>query len=61
MIVFNLNKLLTSKSNKILYINPARLEAGMDAIIKGPPLSLISIAGMVPEHDAKLFDFKVDK
>ncbi len=46
---------------KILYINPARLEAGMDAVIKGPPLSLISIAGMVPEHDAKLFDFKVDK
>ncbi|MFW9948044.1 MAG: B12-binding domain-containing radical SAM protein [Candidatus Odinarchaeota archaeon] len=46
---------------KILYINPARLEAGLDAIIKGAPLSLISIAAMVPEHDAKLFDFKVDK
>ena len=46
---------------KILYINPAKLEAGMDAVIKGAPLSLISIAGMVPEHDAKLFDFKVDK
>ena len=46
---------------KILYINPARLESGMDAIITGAPLSLISIAGMVPEHDAKLFDFKVDK
>ncbi|MFX0019787.1 MAG: B12-binding domain-containing radical SAM protein [Promethearchaeota archaeon] len=46
---------------KILYVNPARLEAGLDAIIKGSPLSLISIAAMVPEHDAKLFDFKVDK
>ncbi|TFG12443.1 MAG: radical SAM protein [Promethearchaeota archaeon] len=46
---------------KILYINPARLEAGLDAIIKGAPLSLISIAAMVPEHDAHLFDFKVDK
>ncbi|TFG23529.1 MAG: radical SAM protein [Promethearchaeota archaeon] len=46
---------------KILYINPARIESGMDAIIKGAPLSLISIAAMVPEHEAKLFDFKVDK
>jgi len=46
---------------KILYINPARLQAGMDAIIKGSPLALISIAAMVPEHDAVLFDFKVDK
>lgn len=46
---------------KILYVNPARLEAGLDSIIKGAPLSLISIAAMVPEHDAKLFDFKVDK
>jgi len=46
---------------KILYVNPARLSSGLDAIIKGAPLSLISIAGMVPEHDAKLFDFKVDK
>ncbi|MFX0177300.1 MAG: B12-binding domain-containing radical SAM protein [Candidatus Hodarchaeota archaeon] len=46
---------------KILYINPARLQAGLDSIIKGSPLSLISIAAMVPEHDAKLFDFKVDK
>ncbi|NVM37954.1 MAG: radical SAM protein [Candidatus Lokiarchaeota archaeon] len=46
---------------KILYVNPARLSSGLDAIIKGPPLSLISIAAMVPEHDAKLFDFKVHK
>jgi radical SAM superfamily enzyme YgiQ (UPF0313 family) len=46
---------------KILYVNPSRLESGLDAIIKGPPLSLISIAGMVPEHGAKLFDFKVHK
>ncbi|TFF96015.1 MAG: radical SAM protein [Promethearchaeota archaeon] len=45
----------------ILYVNPARLQSGLDAIIKGPPLSLISIAGMVPEHGAELFDFKVHK
>ena len=46
---------------KILYVNPSRLESGLDAIIKGPPLSLISIAAMVPEHEAKVFDFKVHK
>jgi anaerobic magnesium-protoporphyrin IX monomethyl ester cyclase len=46
---------------KILYVNPRRIESGLDAIIKGPPLSLISIAAMVPEHDAKLIDFKVHK
>ena len=46
---------------KILYVNPARLSSGLDAIIKGPPLALISIAAMVPEHEAKLFDFKVHK
>ncbi|MFX1287079.1 MAG: B12-binding domain-containing radical SAM protein [Promethearchaeota archaeon] len=46
---------------KILYINPARLQSGLDAIITGAPLSLISIAAMVPDHDAKLFDFKIDK
>ncbi len=46
---------------KILYVNPSRLEAGLDYIIKGPPLGLISIAAMVPEHDAQLFDFKVHK
>ncbi len=46
---------------KIFYVNPARLESGLDAVIKGPPLNLISIAAMVPEHDAKLFDFKVQK
>ncbi|KKN08397.1 hypothetical protein LCGC14_1057120 [marine sediment metagenome] len=46
---------------KILYVNPSRLASGLDMIIKGPPLSLISIAGMVPEHDGKLFDFKVHK
>jgi radical SAM superfamily enzyme YgiQ (UPF0313 family) len=45
----------------IFYINPARLESGLDYIIKGPPLSLISIAAMVPDHKAKLFDFKVHK
>ena len=46
---------------KILYVNPARLQSGLDAIITGAPLSLISIAAMVPEHDARLFDFKIDK
>ena len=46
---------------RILYVNPARLESGLDAIIKGAPLSLISIAAMVPDHDARLFDFKVDR
>ncbi len=46
---------------KILYINPSRIASGLDAIIKGPPLNLISIAAMVPEHEAELFDFKVHK
>ncbi|MFX1323593.1 MAG: B12-binding domain-containing radical SAM protein [Promethearchaeota archaeon] len=46
---------------KILYVNPSRIASGLDAIIKGPPLNLISIAAMVPDHDAKLFDFKVHK
>jgi len=46
---------------RILYINPSRIESGLDAIVKSPPLSLLSIAGMVPDHEAKLFDFKVDK
>ena len=46
---------------KILYVNPAKLESGLDSIMKDPPLSLISLAAMVPEHEAKLFDFKVDK
>ncbi|MFX1451619.1 MAG: B12-binding domain-containing radical SAM protein [Promethearchaeota archaeon] len=46
---------------KILYINPARIEAGLDAIAKTQPLSLITIAAMVPDHEAKLIDFKVDR
>ncbi|MFX1456187.1 MAG: B12-binding domain-containing radical SAM protein [Promethearchaeota archaeon] len=46
---------------KILYINPSRIASGLDAIIKGPPLNLVSIAAMVPDHDARLFDFKVHK
>jgi anaerobic magnesium-protoporphyrin IX monomethyl ester cyclase len=46
---------------KILYINPSRIDSGLDAIVKSAPLSLLSIAGMVPGHEAKLFDFKVDK
>ena len=36
------------------------ITSGLDAVIKGPPLSLISLAAMVPEHDAKLTDFKVE-
>ncbi len=46
---------------KILYVNPGKIEAGLDYIIKGPPLALLTIAAMVPEHEATLFDFKVDK
>ena len=46
---------------KILYVNPSRISSGLDAVIKGPPLCLISIAAMVPEHEAELFDFKVHK
>ncbi|MFW9865358.1 MAG: B12-binding domain-containing radical SAM protein [Candidatus Thorarchaeota archaeon] len=46
---------------KILYVNPSRIKSGLDAIIKGPPLNLITIAAMVPEHEATLFDFKVQK
>ncbi len=46
---------------KILYVNPSRIASGLDAVIKGPPLSLISIAAMVPEHEATLIDFKVEK
>ena len=46
---------------KILYVNPGKLNSGLDAIVKGAPLNLITIAAMVPEHDAELFDFKMDK
>lgn len=46
---------------KILYVNPGRIEAGLDSIIKGPPLALLTISAMVPEHQSKLYDFKVDK
>ena len=46
---------------KILYVNPSRLESGLDAIIIDPPLSLISLAAMVPDHDARLYDFKIEK
>jgi len=46
---------------KILYVNPSRISSGLDAIIKGVPLSLITIAAMAPDHDAKVLDFKVIK
>jgi radical SAM superfamily enzyme YgiQ (UPF0313 family) len=45
----------------ILYVNPPKIESGLDAITKSAPLSLITIAAMVPEHGAKVIDFKVDK
>ncbi|TFF99894.1 MAG: radical SAM protein [Promethearchaeota archaeon] len=43
----------------ILYINPPQIRAGLDYILKGHPLNLLSIAAMVPQHEAKLIDFKV--
>ncbi len=46
---------------KVLYINPPKIASGLDSVIKGAPLSLMSIAAMVPDHEAKLIDFKVDK
>jgi len=46
---------------KILYINPFRISAGLDYVIKGPPMSLITIAAMVPDHEATLLDFKIHK
>jgi len=46
---------------RILYINPGVLSSGLDAIVKGAPLNLISLAAMVPDHDAELYDFKMDK
>ncbi len=46
---------------KILYVNPGRIASGLDAVIKGPPLNLITLAAMVPDHEAKLIDFKVEK
>ncbi|MFX1479366.1 MAG: B12-binding domain-containing radical SAM protein, partial [Promethearchaeota archaeon] len=46
---------------KILYVNPSRIKTGLDAVVMGPPLNLITIAAMVPEHEAQLFDFKVQK
>lgn len=46
---------------RILYVNPGVLSSGLDAIVKGAPLNLISLAAMVPDHDAELFDFKMDK
>ncbi len=46
---------------KILYVNPSRISAGLDYVIKGPPMSLISIAAMVPDHGATLLDYKILK
>ncbi len=45
----------------ILYVNPAKLQSGLDSIFQSPPLNLMALAGVVPEHDATLFDFKFDK
>lgn len=44
---------------KILYINPPQIRAGLDYVLKGHPLNLLSIAATVPQHDAKILDFKV--
>ncbi|TFG01100.1 MAG: radical SAM protein [Promethearchaeota archaeon] len=44
---------------KILYINPGRIRAGLDYVIQGQPLNLLTLAGMVPEHEASLIDYKV--
>jgi len=46
---------------KILYINPPQIRAGLDYVFKGQPLNLLSIAATVPNHDAKLIDFKIRK
>ena len=46
---------------KIIYVNPGKIQAGLDYVIKGPPLALLTISAMVPEHEATLFDFKVDR
>ncbi|HME53972.1 MAG TPA: radical SAM protein [Candidatus Lokiarchaeia archaeon] len=45
----------------ILYVNPASLKSGLDPISESPPLNLMTIAAMVPEHGARLFDFKVEE
>jgi hypothetical protein len=44
---------------KILYINPPQIRAGLDYILRGHPLNLLSIAATVPQHDGKVIDFKV--
>ncbi|MBN2149988.1 MAG: cobalamin-dependent protein [Candidatus Lokiarchaeota archaeon] len=44
----------------ILYVNPPSQQSGLDSISEMPPLNLMNLAGMVPEHGARLIDFKVD-
>ena len=44
---------------KILYINPPQIRAGLDYVLKGHPLNLLTIAATVPQHKAKIIDFKV--
>lgn len=46
---------------RIIYLNPSRIDSGLDFVIKSIPLGLISIAAMVPEHKATLLDYKVDQ
>jgi radical SAM superfamily enzyme YgiQ (UPF0313 family) len=46
---------------KILYINPGRIKAGLDYIIQGQPLNLLTLAAMVPKHDATLIDYKIQE
>jgi len=45
----------------ILYVNPGRLQSGLDPLVKNPPLNLMTLAAMVPEHEGTLLDFKVDE
>jgi radical SAM superfamily enzyme YgiQ (UPF0313 family) len=46
---------------KILYINPLRINAGLDFVIKGQPLNLMTLAAMVPDHESKLIDYKIQE
>ncbi len=45
---------------KILYVNPGRIRAGLDYVIQGQPLNLLTIAAMAPEHEASLIDYKIE-
>ncbi len=44
----------------ILYVNPPSQQSGLDSFSTTPPLNLMTIAAMVPEHTGQLLDFKVE-